>query len=40
VRSSPRFRSAFAIGYGRIAEMGPIAAIGATSDIGSAGRDL
>jgi mannitol 2-dehydrogenase len=40
VRSSPRFRSAFAIGYGRIAEMCPIAAIGATSDVGSAGGGL
>jgi mannitol 2-dehydrogenase len=40
VRSSPRFRSAFAVGYGRIAEMGPIPAIGAMSDIESAGRGL
>jgi hypothetical protein len=37
VRSSPRFRSAFATGYGQIADVGPIAAIGATSDVQSAG---
>jgi mannitol 2-dehydrogenase len=37
VRSSPRFRSAFVTGYGRIAELGPIAAIGAPSDVESAG---
>ena len=32
VRSSPRFRSAFASGYERIAANGPIAAIGAALD--------
>jgi mannitol 2-dehydrogenase len=37
VRSSQRFRSAFVTGYERIAELGPIAAIGARSDVESAG---
>jgi mannitol 2-dehydrogenase len=37
VRSSPRFRTAFAAGYRQIAEVGPIAALGATSDMQSAG---
>jgi len=37
VRSSPRFRSAFATGYERIAENGPIAAIGAALDADGTG---
>jgi mannitol 2-dehydrogenase len=37
VRSSARFREAFATGYGQIADLGPIAAIEATSDMESAG---
>jgi mannitol 2-dehydrogenase len=37
VRSSPRFRSAFAAGYARIVEMGPIAAMDAAAEMQGAG---
>jgi mannitol 2-dehydrogenase len=37
VRSSPRFRSAFDAAYRKIAEAGPIVAIGAATDMQSAG---
>jgi mannitol 2-dehydrogenase len=39
VRSSPRFRSAFAAAYERIASGGPIAAMGAALAVDSAGPD-